>query len=81
MQLSEKRDKVDSGPVALCLSGGGFRATFFHLGVVRLLAEIGWLQHVRYVFSVSGGQYSSGSYGAGLELLPKHRRTGVSSSF
>jgi predicted acylesterase/phospholipase RssA len=44
-----------TGPLGLCLSGGGFRATFFHLGVVKLLADIGWLPRVKYVFSVSGG--------------------------
>jgi predicted acylesterase/phospholipase RssA len=42
-------------PVVLCLSGGGFRATFYHLGVVRLLATTGWLKKVTHVFSVSGG--------------------------
>lgn len=45
----------DDTTVALCLSGGGLRATFFHLGVVRFLAETGWLPRVRYVYSVSGG--------------------------
>lgn len=44
-----------TGPVVLCLSGGGFRATFFHLGVVRALAEAGLLDQVHHVFSVSGG--------------------------
>ncbi|MCI0625080.1 MAG: patatin-like phospholipase family protein [Acidobacteria bacterium] len=43
------------GPLALCLSGGGFRATFFHLGVVRLLHELDCLKRVTHVFSVSGG--------------------------
>lgn len=43
------------GPIALCLSGGGFRATFFHLGVVRLLKELNCLKRVTHVFSVSGG--------------------------
>jgi predicted acylesterase/phospholipase RssA len=43
------------GPLSLCLSGGGFRATCFHLGVVRLLAELDCLKRVTHVFSVSGG--------------------------
>ena len=45
----------ETTPVVLCLSGGGFRATFYHLGVVRLLATTGWLKKVTHVFSVSGG--------------------------
>lgn len=45
----------ETSPVVLCLSGGGFRATFYHLGVVRLLATTGWLKKVTHVFSVSGG--------------------------
>lgn len=45
----------EPNPIALCLSGGGFRATFFHLGVVKYLSEIGLLQQIKYVFSVSGG--------------------------
>ena len=39
----------------LCLSGGGFRATLYHLGVVRLLFEAGLLGNVRHLISVSGG--------------------------
>jgi predicted acylesterase/phospholipase RssA len=39
----------------LTLSGGGFRATFFHLGVARYLAEKGLLNQITHIFSVSGG--------------------------
>lgn len=39
----------------LCLSGGGFRATLYHLGVVRLLRDAGRLREVTHVCSVSGG--------------------------
>lgn len=41
--------------IALTLSGGGFRATLFHLGVVRFLAETGRLKQVTRICSVSGG--------------------------
>ncbi len=41
--------------IGLALSGGGFRATLFHLGVVRYLKDVGRLQHVTDIASVSGG--------------------------
>jgi NTE family protein len=39
----------------LCLSGGGFRAALYGLGVVRYLAEAGLLRRVSAVSAVSGG--------------------------
>jgi predicted acylesterase/phospholipase RssA len=41
--------------IGLCLSGGGFRATFFHLGVVKCLWDAKLLANVVDVCSVSGG--------------------------
>jgi NTE family protein len=41
--------------IALALSGGGFRASVFHLGVLRRLAELGWLSRVDVLSTVSGG--------------------------
>jgi predicted acylesterase/phospholipase RssA len=41
--------------IALCFSGGGLRATFFHLGVVRALRARGLLARVTQVYAVSGG--------------------------
>jgi predicted acylesterase/phospholipase RssA len=41
--------------LGLTLSGGGFRATLFHLGVVRLLRDGGLLRKVRRIGAVSGG--------------------------
>jgi predicted acylesterase/phospholipase RssA len=41
--------------VILALSGGGFRATLFHLGTIRALAEAGLLPKVSDIISVSGG--------------------------
>jgi NTE family protein len=43
--------------VALCLSGGGFRAALFHLGSVRRLNELGVLGRVDTITSVSGGSF------------------------
>lgn len=44
----------------LCLSGGGFRATLFHLGVVRRLNELGVLSRLSTITSVSGGSILNG---------------------
>jgi len=41
--------------LGLALSGGGFRATLFHLGILRFLKDSGRLQHVTDIASVSGG--------------------------
>ena len=41
--------------LGLALSGGGFRATLYHLGVVRYLRDAGQLQDVTDIASVSGG--------------------------
>src|SRR5262245_32274957 len=41
--------------VALSLSGGGFRATLFHLGVIAYLRRIGMLERTVAVCGVSGG--------------------------
>jgi NTE family protein len=49
-----------TGPsIGLCLSGGGFRAALFALGVMRYLAEAGQLGNVRAVSAVSGGSVAA----------------------
>ncbi|MFO0941360.1 MAG: patatin-like phospholipase family protein [Pirellulales bacterium] len=45
----------DRKSIALALSGGGFRATLYHLGVIRFLYETGELKSVTRICSVSGG--------------------------
>ncbi len=52
-------DANRSGGLCLCLSGGGFRATLFHLGVLRRLNELGLMGQLASVTSVSGGSYMS----------------------
>jgi len=46
--------------VALCLSGGGYRAMLFHLGALWRLNDLGWLQKLDRVSSVSGGSITAG---------------------
>jgi predicted acylesterase/phospholipase RssA len=46
---------TDGQVIGMALSGGGFRATLFHLGVIRLLLEARKLKNVRHFSAVSGG--------------------------
>lgn len=48
--------------IGLALSGGGFRAAIFHLGVIRRLEEMGIMPQVRVVSAVSGGSIISAYY-------------------
>lgn len=48
--------------LGLGLSGGGFRASLFHLGVLRRLAELGLLQQVNVLSTVSGGSIVAALY-------------------
>src|SRR3954453_15117338 len=57
-----------SGP-ALCLSGGGFRATIFHLGALRRLNELGALPRLEVITSVSGGSITNGMLATGWSRL------------
>lgn len=54
--------------VALCLSGGGYRASLFHLGAMTRLNELGILSKVDTFTSVSGGSIA-------LAQLVTHRRS------
>lgn len=50
--------------IALCLSGGGYRAALFHLGALRRLNEVGVLSRVTTITSVSGGSILAGHLAA-----------------
>src|SRR3954469_7856325 len=41
--------------IGLALSGGGFRATLYHLGLIRFLRDADILRQVTHITSVSGG--------------------------
>src|SRR5580765_2553981 len=41
--------------IGLALSGGGFRATLYHLGLLRFLHDASILPQVTHITSVSGG--------------------------
>jgi NTE family protein len=49
--------------IALAVSGGGFRATLFHLGALWRLNELGLLHRMKVITSVSGGSIAAGYLG------------------
>lgn len=53
---------VSVGKIGLALSGGGFRASFFHLGVLAFLAERNVLRNIDVLSCVSGGSIVGASY-------------------
>ena len=50
------------GKVGLGLSGGGFRASFYHLGLLARLAELDVLRHIEVLSCVSGGSIVGACY-------------------
>jgi predicted acylesterase/phospholipase RssA len=50
------------GEIALCLSGGGYRASTFALGTLDMLDELGLLDDVRLLSTVSGGTFTGVGY-------------------
>jgi NTE family protein len=55
MSMQPKELEIVKPRIALALSGGGFRASLFHLGVLKRLAELDWLRRVDVLSTVSGG--------------------------
>ena len=49
--------------IALCLSGGGYRAMLFHVGALWRLNEWGYLPKLARISSVSGGSITAGVLG------------------
>jgi NTE family protein len=51
--------------IGICLSGGGFRATLFGLGVVRYLVEAGHARDIQALSAVSGGSVAAAALAEG----------------
>lgn len=58
-----------AGKVGLALSGGGFRASLYHIGVLARLAELDLLRHVEVLSCVSGGSIVGAHYYLELRRL------------
>jgi NTE family protein len=60
-----------AGPkIGLALSGGGARAIAFHLGCLRALHELGILERVQVLSTVSGGSVIGALYAANENTFP-----------
>lgn len=60
---SSDDDKAPEPGIALCLSGGGYRAMIFHLGALIRLNQLGLLKRAVRISSVSGGSLTAGALG------------------
>jgi len=52
------------GNIALSLSGGGYRAAAFHLGTLEMLNELGLVDDVVVISTVSGGSITGAAFAA-----------------
>jgi NTE family protein len=59
-EIPPDKDREPEAGLAVCLSGGGYRAMVFHIGVLWRLNEVGLLPEVKRFSSVSGGSLSAG---------------------
>jgi NTE family protein len=59
---TDPTEKPEAG-IALCLSGGGYRAMVFHLGALWRLNQAGLLPKLKHISSVSGGSIVSALLG------------------
>jgi len=60
----ERLEEQPTAGIALCLSGGGYRAMLFHLGALWRLNELAYLQRLDRISSVSGGSITAGFLGS-----------------
>ena len=56
-------ERMPEAGTALSLSGGGYRAMLFHVGVVWRLYELGELRNIKRISSVSGGSITAAKLG------------------
>lgn len=54
---------VEGKKIGLALSGGGYRAAAYHIGMLRALHKLGVLDKVDVISSVSGGSIIAAYYG------------------
>lgn len=79
MPLNDDTKPAKAG-IGLALSGGGFRATLFHIGSLWRLNELGWLPKVAEITSVSGGSIAAAYLGVKWRSL-KFDDAGIAINF
>jgi NTE family protein len=67
--VEDDRSEEQLEGVALCLSGGGYRAMLFHVGALWRLNELGYLPRLARVSSVSGGSITAATLGVNWQRL------------
>ncbi len=67
-------DSVRAGKLGVALSGGGFRAALFHIGVLARLAERDLLRHIAFISTVSGGSIIGTFYYLKVKQLLEGKR-------
>jgi predicted acylesterase/phospholipase RssA len=65
---------VIRGKMGLALSGGGFRASLYHVGVLAKLAELDLLRSIEYLSCVSGGSIIGAYYYLEVRNLLRSKR-------
>ena len=72
MSLDQFVDKPPAQPeegIGLALSGGGYRAMIFHVGVLIRLNEVALLRKIKRISSVSGGSITAAALGTSWKDL------------
>jgi len=77
--MSEQPEQTIEG-IGLALSGGGYRASLFHLGSLWRLNELGWLKKINEITSVSGGSITSAYLGLKWKSL-NFDKNGIADNF
>src|SRR4051794_28627309 len=67
--VHDTSDVPPEAGIALCLSGGGYRAMLFHAGCLWRLNELGLLSKLKRISSVSGGSIIAGVLGMNWQAL------------
>ncbi len=68
IDTGSKHSDIEDG-IALCLSGGGYRAMIFHLGTLWRLNELAMLKKLKRISSVSGGSITAAVLGMNWQNL------------
>jgi NTE family protein len=77
---SDTPQREPEAGMALCLSGGGYRAMLFHLGAVWRINQLGLLPRLARISSVSTGSIVAGLLGLKWHAL-RFDATGVGTAF